>query len=66
MPASVGEGIQNAMNDADDEAITNEWTEFVGGEPGAKVVKAWGRKGLYISSDDSGDWKTTGPLPLGE
>ena len=63
MPASVGEGIQNAMNAAGDEAITNEWTEFQGE---AKVVKAWGRKGLYISSDDSGGWMTTGPLPMGE
>jgi hypothetical protein len=63
MAATVGQGIADAMHAADDEPITNEWTEFAAG---AKIVKAYGRKGLYVSSDDSGGWITTGPLPLAE
>lgn len=59
MSATVGEGIANRMLEVDDEAITNEWTELNGS---AKVVKAWGRKGLYVSSDDSGSWVTSGPF----
>lgn len=63
MGATVGPGIKAKMDEAGDEAITNEWTETVGG---AKIVRAYGKKGLYIASDDSGDWQTAGPLPLAE
>lgn len=59
MTATVGEGIQAAMNAAQDTAVTSEWTEF---HDGAKVVKAWGLKGLYIASDDSGAWLAAGPF----
>jgi hypothetical protein len=62
MPATVGEGIANQMAAAQDEALTNEWTELHGN---AKVVKAYGRKGLYVASDDSGDWIAAGPFAEG-
>lgn len=63
MAATVGPGIQAKMDEADDQAITNEWTETLAG---AKVVKAWGSKGLYVASDDSGAWVSTGPFPTAE
>ena len=51
------------MDAAGDEPITNEWTEHVGD---AKVVKAWGRLGLYVASDDSGEWVNVGPFGAAE
>jgi hypothetical protein len=63
MPATVGPGIKAQMDAAGDIPITNEWTEPSGG---AKVVKAWGKKGLYVASDDSGNWVTVGPFGAAE
>jgi Transglycosylase SLT domain len=60
MAATVGQGIKDKMDAAGDEPITNEWVEDMGG---AKVAKAYGRKGLYVASDDSGQWVTAGPFP---
>ncbi len=62
MPATVGPGIKAAMDAAQDTPVTNEWTEF---PAGAKVVKAYGKKGLYVASDDSGQWVTAGPFAEG-
>jgi hypothetical protein len=59
MGATVGEGIKNRMNEAGDQPISNEWTEDTGN---GKVAKAWGTKGLYIASDDSGAWIAAGPF----
>lgn len=61
--ASVGQGIKDQMNAAGDTPITNEWVEQLGP---ATVAKAYGKKGLYVASPDSGQWVTTGPLPLAE
>lgn len=61
--AGIGPGIAAAMTAAGDEPITHEWTEQVGG---AKVVRAYGRKGLYVASDDSGEWRTGGPFGLAD
>lgn len=59
MGAVVGPGIRARMDEVGDEAVTHEWTEFHGN---ARVVKAWGERGLYIASNDSGEWRATGPF----
>ena len=61
--AIVGPGIAAKMAEVGDEPITHEWTDYVGQ---AKVVKAWGRRGLYVASDDSGEWITAGPFDSAE
>lgn len=62
MPATVGAGIKAKMDEAGDEPLTSEWTEP---HPnGSIVAKAYGHKGLYIASPDSGDWQAAGPFPL--
>lgn len=63
MAATVGPGIKAKMDEVGDEAITNEHTETIGG---AKIVKAWGKLGLYVASDDSGQWVTVGPFGTAE
>jgi hypothetical protein len=62
MPIILGPGIKAAMDNAKDQPITDEWTEI---HDNAKVVKAWGMKGLYVASDDSGEWRTGGPFAEG-
>jgi len=51
------------MAENDDEPLTNEWTEPTGN--GGILAKAWGRKGLYVASPDSGGWVTAGPFSAG-
>lgn len=63
MPISVGDGIRAKMTEQGDEPITNEWTERWGNSVQAK---AYGRKGLYVASPDSGQWVVTGPFALAE
>lgn len=60
MAATVGEGIAAKMAEAEDEPITHEWTEPHAN--GSIVAKAWGSKGLYIASPDSGGWVAAGPF----
>jgi hypothetical protein len=59
MGATVGPGIKAKMDEVGDEPVTNEWTEDTGA---GKVAKAWGTKGLYIASPDSGSWQVAGPF----
>lgn len=69
MAANVGEGIATKMAEAGDTAITHEWDDSVYDDQGNVLThqaKAWGTKGLYVASDDSGQWVTAGPFALAE
>lgn len=63
MAAVVGEGIANKMREAGDSPVTHEWEEIHGL---SVQKKAWGMKGLYVSSQDGGDWMHAGPFGLAE
>jgi len=58
----VGEGIANAMRAAGDTPMTHEWEEIHGL---SVQKKARGLKGLYVASQDTGEWITVGPLVEG-
>lgn len=60
MPPIVGPGIRARMDEVGDSPVTHEWTEKHGNSIQAK---AYGRQGLYVASQDSGQWVTVGPLP---
>lgn len=63
MAAVVGDALATQIAAAEDEAISHEWTEVLGG---ATVAKVYGRKGLYVASPDSGEWVAAGPFPDAE
>lgn len=60
MAASVGAGIKAKMDEAGDTPLSNEWVESTNN--GGMVAKAWGKLGLYVASNDSGAWVTSGPF----
>lgn len=64
MAASVGAGIKAKMDEAGDSPLSNEWVESTAN--GGQVAKAWGSKGIYVASQDSGNWIAAGPFPLDE
>lgn len=59
----VGEGIRARMAEVGDEPISHEWTEQRGP---SRQACAWGRQGLYVASDDGGEWVTAGPFGAAE
>jgi hypothetical protein len=61
----VGQGVINRMNANQDEPLTEEMFQHSPAEVAAhgyQWSKTWGKKGLYIASNASGNWETVGPF----
>lgn len=62
MALNVGAGIQTAMQAAGDTpARDSVWTTNA---DGTECEMGYGFMGMYIASNASGAWKTSGPLPV--
>lgn len=64
MAAQAGPGIQAQMKANDDHPI--EDSTFTQNRDGSTVERALGTKGLYVSSNASGDWENVGPFGVAE
>ena len=62
MGLNVGQGILNQMQQAGDKPARD--SEFGGNQDGSQWEKGHGFKGDYIASNASGNWESSGPLPL--
>ena len=63
MALVVGQGIKDAMNAAGDAPARD--STFGANSDGSQWEQGYGFKGVYIASNAGGQWKTTGPLPVG-
>ncbi len=57
---SVGPGLQAKMDENGDHPIYGH--EHGQNEDGSQFERCWGTKGLYISSNASGQWENLGPF----
>ena len=57
---TVGAGMQSKMAENNDHPIYGHETGQ--NEDGTQFERCWGTKGLYISSNASGDWENLGPF----
>jgi hypothetical protein len=56
----VGQGMQDRMTANNDHPIYGH--EQGQNEDGTRFERCWGTKGLYISSNSSGQWENLGPF----
>jgi len=61
MPANVGQGILDRMTENNDHPMGD--SQWVRNADGSAMEKCYGTLGLYIASNVTGNWETTGPLP---
>lgn len=61
MSLSVGQGIKDQMAANGDQPL--EDSSFKANGDGTVVEKCLGVKGLYVSSNATGEWINAGPLP---
>jgi hypothetical protein len=60
MAITVGPGMQTRMDANNDHPIYGH--ELGQNDDGSSYEKCWGTKGLYISSNASGQWENIGPF----
>jgi hypothetical protein len=56
----VGPGIRNKMAEHGDHPLMD--SEYHDNADGTKLERCWGTKGLYMSSNASGEWENCGPF----
>ena len=56
----VGQGMQRRMDDLQDHPVYGH--ELGHNEDGSHFERCWGTRGLYISSNASGQWENVGPF----
>lgn len=62
MAVNVGDGIKAAMQAAADTAARD--SDFGTNSDGTSWEMGYGFMGVYLASNASGAWKTSGPLPV--
>jgi hypothetical protein len=60
MAITVGAGMKSRMDSMQDHPVYGH--EQGTNDDGSQYEKCWGTKGLYISSNASGQWENLGPF----